>query len=405
MNDGRRTIAWFHCYAGIAGDMALGSLLDAGADTEEVAGMLRRLPFGGWTLSQEPVLRSGIAATRAVVETTDDVVVRTHSHIVGLLEEARLPERVRHRSIGAFAALAEVEGRLHRRPPGQVHFHEVGSQDTIVDIVGTMAALEVLGVDTVTSSSIAVGTGIVRTAHGILPNPAPAVVGLLEGIPTWGRDLNIELTTPTGAAIVASLCSSFGAMPPMQIEVSGFGAGSRDIDGFPNCTQVVLGTPLSAEAGTSGGHPLVLLEANIDDATGETLAHAVSTLMESGANDAWLTPILMKKGRPGYTLSVLVDPALADELRVVMRAESGTLGIRSAHTDRWAAVRSTDEVEMAGLTVRIKVSPGRAKAESRDAARVAKLTGLPLREVTAMAESTWRDRNGGVPPTDDPAPA
>jgi uncharacterized protein (TIGR00299 family) protein len=405
MNDGRRTIAWFHCYAGIAGDMALGSLLDAGADIEEVAGMLRRLPFGGWTLSQEPVLRSGIAATRAVVETTDDVVVRTHSHIVGLLEEARLPERVRHRSIAAFAALAEVEGRLHRRPPAQVHFHEVGSQDTIVDIVGTMAALEVLGVDTVTSSSIALGTGIVRTAHGILPNPAPAVVGLLEGIPTWGRDLNIELTTPTGAAIVASLCSSFGAMPPMQIEVSGFGAGSRDIDGFPNCTQVVVGTPVSAEAGTSGGHPLVLLEANIDDATGETLAHAVSTLMESGANDAWLTPILMKKGRPGYTLSVLVDPALADELRVVMRAESGTLGIRSAHTDRWAAVRSTDEVEMAGLTVRIKVSPGRAKAESRDAARVAKLTGLPLREVTAMAESTWRDRNGGVPPTDDPAPA
>jgi pyridinium-3,5-bisthiocarboxylic acid mononucleotide nickel chelatase len=405
MNDGQRTIAWFHCYAGIAGDMALGSLLDAGADTEEVVDMLRRLPFGGWALTQEPVLRSGIAATRAVVETADDVVVRTHSHIVGLLEEARLPERVRHRSIAAFAALADVEGRLHRLSPAQVHFHEVGSQDTIVDIVGTMAALEVLGVDTVTSSSIAVGTGTVKTAHGILPNPAPAVVGLLEGIPTWGRDLNLELTTPTGAAIVASLCSSFGAMPPMRIEVSGFGAGTRDIDGFPNCTQVVLGTPLSQAAGTSDGHPLVMLEANIDDATGETLAHAISTLMEAGANDAWLTPILMKKGRPGHTLSVLVDPALADELRVVMRAETGTLGIRALHTDRWAAERSTDEVEIAGLTVRIKVSPGRAKAESRDAARVAKLTGLPLREVSAMAESTWRDRNGGLPPTDGPAPA
>jgi uncharacterized protein (TIGR00299 family) protein len=390
----RPTTAWFHCYAGIAGDMALGSLLDAGADLDEVIEMLLRLPFSGWSLTGEPVLRAGIAATRAIVSATDDVIVRTHAHILGLLEEARLPERVTRRSTAAFAALAEVEGRLHRRPPSQVHFHEVGSHDTIVDIVGTMAALEILGVDTITASSVAVGTGTVRTAHGILPNPSPAVTALLAGIPTSGRDMNVELTTPTGAAILAATSSSFGPMPPMRIEVTGFGAGQREIDGFPNCTQVVLGEPVEEPGGTEG-HPVLILEANIDDATGETLAHAVTVLLEAGAHDAWLSPVIMKKGRPGHVLSVLCDPSVADDMRRMMRAESGSLGVRTVNAQRWAAARSSDQVEVAGMAVRIKVSPGRAKAEHRDAARVAARTGLPLREVVSIAEAAWRDRQGG----------
>ncbi|MGH9017826.1 MAG: LarC family nickel insertion protein, partial [Acidimicrobiales bacterium] len=207
-------LAWFHCFAGIAGDMALGSLIDAGADLDEITGLLTRLPFRGWRLDAEPVLRCGLAATRAVVDVTDDVVVRTHSHIVGLVEEARLPSRVARRALATFALLAEVEGRLHRRPPAQVHFHEVGSHDTIIDVVGTAAALEVLGVDQVTSSSVATGTGTVRTAHGFLPNPSPAVVRLLEGVPTIGRDIRVELTTPTGAAILAAMATGFGPLPP-----------------------------------------------------------------------------------------------------------------------------------------------------------------------------------------------
>jgi uncharacterized protein (TIGR00299 family) protein len=408
VSHGPRNIAWFNCYAGIAGDMALGSLLDAGADVEEVVALLRRLPFGGWTLTTEPVLRAGIAATRAVVMASDDVVVRTHAHILGLLEEARLPERVIRRSTAAFGVLAEVEGRLHRRPPAQVHFHEVGSHDTIVDVVGTMAALEVLGVDNVSSSAVAVGTGTVRTSHGILPNPAPAVVGLLEGVPTWGRDINLELTTPTGAAILASLSSSYGPMPSMRIGATGFGAGENEIDGLPNCTQVVLGQTLSEPGQTTGGHPLVILEANIDDATGETLAHAIATLMDAGALDAWLAPVVMKKGRPGHVLSVLADPSLADELSLVMRSETGTLGVRAVRTERWAAARSYDEVDVSGLTVRIKVSPGRAKAEYRDSVRVATQTGLPLREVVSIAEAAWRGRERETDPEDrghDPTPA
>jgi uncharacterized protein (TIGR00299 family) protein len=384
-----QTLAWFHCYAGIAGDMALGSLLDASADLSEVLGLLQRLPFHGWGLTAEPVLRGGVAATRVVVEATDDVIVRTHSHIVGLVEEARLPARVAGRALATFAALADVEGRLHRRSPAQVHFHEVGSHDTIIDVVGTAAALEVLGVDVVTSSAVATGTGTVRSSHGFLPNPSPAVVRLLQGVPTWGRDVRVELTTPTGAALLAALSSGFGPLPPMRIASTGFGAGSAEIDGLPNCTQVVVGESLAAGM---AGQPIVVLEANLDDATGETLAHALQALLDAGALDAWITPIIMKKGRPGHTVSALVDPALVETVRHTMRTETGSLGVRASSQERWPASRFMDEVEVEGARVRVKVSPGRVKVEQADAARVAARTGLPLREVVVRAEVEWRRR-------------
>jgi hypothetical protein len=385
-----RTVAWFHCFAGIAGDMALGSLLDAGADFTEVLSLLHRLPLGGWSLRAEPVLRAGIAATRAVVETTDDVVVRTHAHIVGLVEEARLPERVARRALDTFAALAEVEGRLHRRPPEQVHFHEVGSHDTVIDVVGTAAAMEILGIDDVTASAVATGTGTIRSAHGFLPNPSPAVTQLLRGIPTWGRDLTVELTTPTGAAILAAMARSFGPLPPMRIGATGFGAGAHEIDGLPNCTQVVVGA--SSAVAHREGQPVMLLEANLDDVTGEVLAHAVDALMNAGAYDAWITPILMKKGRPGYTVSVLVDPVQTESIRAVLQAETGSLGVRGALLERWPSARVMDEVDVEGIPVQVKVSPGRVKVEQRDAARVAARTGRPLRDVLSHAETVWRQR-------------
>ena len=247
----RGRVAWFHCFSGIAGDMALGSLVDAGADPSELERLLDRLPIDGWSLSFEPVLRNGIAATQAVVKVHDDAVVRTFPHVMGILEEARLPERVRDARAAASSLLATVEGRLHRRPTSQVHFHEIGGHDTIVDIVGTASALELLGVTTVSASAVATGLGMIRSAHGLLPNPAPAVVELLEGIPTQGRDISVELTTPTGAAMLASWGSSFGPMPAMTIESTGFGAGTREIDDLPNCTQVVIG--VSAES--SGRRP------------------------------------------------------------------------------------------------------------------------------------------------------
>jgi uncharacterized protein (TIGR00299 family) protein len=394
------TLAWFHCFAGIAGDMALGSLLDAGADLVEVHAMLDRLPVHNWALEVEPVLRAGLAATHVDVRVEEDGVVRTFSHIAGLIEEGRLPDRVRERALAAFTALADVEGRMHRRPAEQVHFHEVGGLDAIIDIVGTAAALEVLGVDELRASAVATGTGMVRTAHGMLPNPAPAVVELLRGAPTYGRELSIELTTPTGAALLAALGSGFGPLPPMTIAATGFGAGTADIDGLPNVTQVVIG---QAAAAQPAGQSLVLLEANVDDATGETMAHAIDALLAAGAQDAWLAPILMKKGRPAYTISALVDPALQAALAAVLTAETGTLGVRGARVERWAAARSIEEVDVDGHPIRVKVSPGRAKAEHDDAARAARRTGLPLREVTRRAEAAWYAIHPQDDGTDDEA--
>ena len=406
------TVAWFHCFAGIAGDMALGSLLDAGADLDEVRALLLRLPVSGWALEVEAVTRGGIAATRAVVEAADDGVVRTYAHISGLVDEARLPERVRDRAQAAFAALAEVEGRLHRRPTEQVHFHEVGSLDAIVDVVGACAALEVLDVGDVWASPVATGTGMVRTSHGILPNPAPAVVELLRGAPTYGRDVQVELTTPTGAALLAATVTGWGPLPSMTVTATGFGAGTRDLDGLPNLTQVVIGEVAAAarrpgqQVGSGKGQPVVLLEVNVDDATGETLAHAVAALLDAGAYDAWITPIVMKKGRPAHTISALADPALASQVALVMVAETGSLGVRGQTLERWPSARDAGEVDVDGVPLQVKVSPGRVKIEHDDAVRAARRTGLPLREVVSRAEEAWRRRQESGPkpsPTTDDA--
>jgi uncharacterized protein (TIGR00299 family) protein len=403
------SVAWFHCFAGIAGDMALGSLIDAGADIDEVRALLDRLPVAGWGLQVEPVLRAGIAATRAVVHVPDDGVVRTYAHISGLVDEARLPDRVRDRAQAAFAALAEAEGRLHRRPPEQVHFHEVGGIDAIVDVVGTCAALEVLGVAQVWASPVATGTGMMRAAHGMLPNPAPAVMELLRGAPTYGRDVQVELTTPTGAAILAATAVGWGPMPPLEVEATGYGAGTRDLDGLPNVTQVVLGRPIpesvGGEPGRTAGQPVVLLEVNVDDATGETLAHTVTALLDAGAHDAWVTPVVMKKGRPAHTLSALADPALASSVAKVLVAETGSLGVRGHTIERWPSARELHEVEVGGVPVRVKVSPGRAKVEHDDAARAARRIGLPLREVVSRAEAAWRRRQAARDAADPSPPS
>ena len=301
-----------------------------------------------------------------------------------------------------------MEGRLHRRPPQQVHFHEVGGIDAIVDVVGTCAALEVLDVAEVWASPVATGTGMVRAAHGVLSNPAPAVLELLRGAPTYGRDVQLELTTPTGAALLAATATGWGPMPPMVVSATGYGAGTRDLDGLPNMTQVVLGHRQEAlddaEPGRTPGQAVMLLEVNVDDATGETLAHAVAALLDAGAHDAWITPIVMKKGRPAHTVSALCDTSLATQVGRVLASETGSLGLRGRTLERWPSSRAHDEVEVEGLPVRVKVSPGRTKVEHSDAARVASRRGLPLREVVSRAEAAWRRHNDArdeVPPPDD----
>ncbi len=408
------TLAWWHCFAGIAGDMALGSLVDAGADLSLIERELVGLPVSGWQVEAEGATRSGIACTRVDVQVRDTSVVRTYSHIVGLITEARLPERARDRALATFARLAEVEGRLHRRPPSQVHFHEVGSVDAIVDIVGTCVALEILGVDEVMASPVAQGSGMVRSAHGVLPIPAPAVVELLRGAPTYGTNMSVELTTPTGAALLAALVSGWGPMPAMQLTGSGFGAGARELDGIPNALQVVLGTRVADDA-PALGHPLMLVETNVDDVTGEVLGHAVEALLAAGARDAWVAPIVGKKGRPAHVLTALGDADTVPALRQVMVAETGTLGVRTTSVQRWAASRDVVTVDVDGVPVRVKLGPvgtrdgsGRrrhAKAEFDDAARAAARLGLPAREVARRAEAA-ADRLGVAEsePPDAPLP-
>jgi pyridinium-3,5-bisthiocarboxylic acid mononucleotide nickel chelatase len=391
-----RTIAWFHCFAGIAGDMALGSLIDAGADVDEIRLLLGRLSLPGWELQVEEALRGGVACTRAVVRVGGDTVARTHSHIAGLITQAGLPPRVAGRALAVFDRLAQVEAQLHRRPVEEVHFHEVGGHDAIIDVVGTAAALEVLGIDEVTASSVATGTGTVRAAHGLLPNPSPAAVRLLEGVPTYGRPVEVELTTPTGAALLAALATSFGPMPAMTVTASGFGGGSGEIDGLPNCTQVVVGHRQESGA-TGAGQPALVLETNLDDVTGEQLAFAVTAALDAGAFDAWVSPVTMKKGRPGHILHVLTDLARLEALRQVIQTTTGTFGLRAITTERWPAARTMEQVTIDGMVVRMKIGDGRAKPEFDDVAAVARTTGRPVRDVASRAEAAWRiSRDGGA---------
>lgn len=397
-----RTVAWFGCPSGIAGDMALGALIDAGAPVNDINAMLDGLGVSGWSLTTEPVMRAGLAATRAVVDCDHEHAHRGLADIVAIITGASLPERAEHRASAVFTKLAGVEARLHGVSVEEVQFHEVGALDAIVDIVGVCCALEILGVDDIGCSPIAVGTGTVRAAHGVLPNPAPAVARLLEGFTVVGVDESLELTTPTGAAIVAALTNLSGPMPGMTIRSSGYGAGGRELIGRPNCTQVTIGTVTGAQWRHTAGQPVMVLETNVDDLSGEVLAHTIERLVGSGALDAWITPIVMKKGRPAHTVHVLCSPANRDLLSRVLRDETGSLGVRSSTSERWMAERSFTTVNIEGHDISIKHSAGTSKAEFDDVRAASMALGRPLRLVRAEAERLAADQR--LDPTGRGAP-
>jgi pyridinium-3,5-bisthiocarboxylic acid mononucleotide nickel chelatase len=382
--------AWFHCFSGIAGDMALGALLDAGADLDAVQKIIQQLPASGWELLVTPTTKVGLGATQVRVRNPEgDNVVRTYSHVTGLLAEAKLPPRVLTRAQATFAALAEAQGHVRNQPAERLLFQEIGDMALIIEVLGVCAALEVLDVDEIHASPVAQGMGLIPGENGLQPNPSPTVVALLaaRNIPSFGLDIPHELTTPTGAALLRALCDDFGPLPEMRISATGYGGGSRDINGMPNVLQVVLGEGASD---SKVSEPMVLLEANVDDAAGDILAHCVASLLDAGAADAWLTPIILKRGLMAYTVSALVNPALVGHLRMLLTTETGSLVVRMTNIDRWASTRSTGEVDVEGFPVRVKVGRGRTRAELEDASKVATRTGLPLREVLARAEAAWR---------------
>ena len=383
-----RNVAWLHPFSGIAGDMTLGALLDAGAELSFVISTLEGLNVDGWSLTTEQVDRNGIRATRAVVDAPEQHHHRRWSDIRLLLEQASLPDRVQARALAVFEALAVAEGKVHGLPPDEVHFHEVGALDAIVDIVGSCAALESLNIDEVASGPVAVGVGSISAAHGILPNPPPAVVNLLEGIPTVSVDIDMELTTPTGAAIVKALADRVGPMPDMTIAGSGYGAGTRDLVDRANVTQVIVGTSAHVDTGTEIWVETVTeLSTNLDDVTGEVLGHAIGQLVDAGALDAWATPIVMKKGRPAHTLSVLATPTDAPRLVDIMMSATGTLGVRTRQIERTVAARRMVTVSVDGYHIDVKVSDFRVKAEFDHVLAAAKALGLPVSEVAARAEA------------------
>ena len=375
------TILYFDCFSGAAGDMILGALLDAGSPEGAVRERLDTLGLLGWDMNVERVDRAGIAATKVTFAISNDLQSRSYRDIVTIVERARIDEPAKRRALDAFRILAAAEGRVHGVSPDDVHFHEAGSLDAILDVVASAIAIEHFMPAHVVASAIATGTCTVEMAHGTFPLPAPAVVEILagRGATVYGRGSR-ELITPTGAAILAASADEFASLPAMQLKATGYGAGSQQ-DVTSNVLRVLVG--VASEDQPTGTY---VLEANVDDATPEVLAHAASTLLDAGAQDAWIAPIVMKKGRPAFTLSALVDGARQERVTEIFFAETSTLGVRTYEVTKQALDRSYIETDIEGHPVRIKV--GRrgdrvvtAAPEYEDAAAAARATGIPLREI------------------------
>jgi hypothetical protein len=390
-------VAYFDCIAGIAGDMAMAALVDAGADFEEVQKGLATLDLEPYSIELEEIDTYGLRALRLTVHTSTAGVIRTYGSIRRILDEAGLPAEARRLAHRIFRRLAEAEAKIHRREIEHVTFHEVGAVDSIVDIVGTSLALTMLGVQRVYASPIPTGMGMVRTEHGHTPIPSPAVVELLQGAPLYSRGVPVELVTPTGAAILASTVEGYGEMPPMRLVASGYGAGRHELD-FPNVVRALIGEAAEGDrrAEASSSSELVL-ETNVDDLTPELASFVVERLLEAGAQDAWLTPIVMKKGRPAITISVLCAAEEADGLRALLFRETGTLGIRSRPVTKWALGREVIEVATGYGLIRVKVGrlgedPVTFSPEYEDCARLARDHGVPARDVYEEAMRAARAR-------------
>ncbi len=381
------TALYFDCFSGASGDMVLGALLDGGVPEDVVHASLDALGIDGWSLEVTGTTRGGLRATKATVSVTDTDAERTYADIVALLRASSLSTAVQELSLKVFEVLARAEARVHRMEVEDVHFHEAGSLDAIIDVVGSCAALAHLGPQVVVTSAIATGSGLIDTAHGRLPLPAPAVAEILaaRGAPLVARGQR-ELITPTGAALLAAWSDDFGGLPPMRIERIGYGAGAAD-DEVPNVLRVFVG---ELESSSDTGSVGLLIETNVDDMSPELLPHVVERLIEAGAQDAWVTPIVMKKGRPAHTISVLVDPSLKGAALDVLWQETTTLGVRVTSVDKEALRRDWITVELHGHPLRIKVGMWEGDVvtmapEYEEAVVVARATGLPLKEVYARA--------------------
>jgi uncharacterized protein (TIGR00299 family) protein len=399
------TIGWLDLSAGASGDMLLGALVDAGVPLEVPAAAVAALPVERIRLSTEQVTRHGLGATRVHVHAPPSDEHRTWADVRALLTAAALPTAVREGALAVFERLAVAEGRVHRVSPEDVHFHEVGALDALADVVGVVAGFEHLGLRELTASPVALGSGSAQGAHGVVPIPGPAVLELLTGIPVVGGAVPAEMCTPTGAALVAARVNSWTTLPPMQVGRIGVGAGGRDPAELPNVVRLVLGRP--SEPQPAG--PAVL-EANVDDLDPRLWPGVLDALFAAGASDAWLTPILMKKGRPAHTLSVLCPPDALSDVRAAVFATTSTIGLRIVPVGKVALERTAASVGVLGGRVGVKVAVHdqrvvNVSVEYEDVAALARALDLPVKEVlraaTAAAEAAFPvgrgsdDRLGG----------
>ncbi len=389
-------ILYFDCISGISGDMALGALIHAGADIDVIRERLSSLPIEPFEIEVGSVDTHGIHATKVTVHCGASAVVRTYANIRALLDQADLPPDAKALAQRIFRRLAVAEGAVHNREVEQVTFHEVGAVDSIVDITGTALALTMLGVERIFASAVPTGLGMIRTEHGMMPIPAPAVVELLRGVPMYSRGVPMELVTPTGAAILASTVEGFGELPRIRTEKVGYGAGTIRPD-FPNVLRVLIGQDEPAQSSDQpGASQEILIETNLDDLNPELYPYVLERLLEAGAQDAWLTPIVMKKGRPAVTVSVLCGPARAEALRHLLFKETGTLGMRMTSVDKAALERDWLEVRTGSGAVRVKLGSldgavVTASPEFEDCVRLAREAGVPARDIYAEASRLARD--------------
>ena len=382
---------------GISGDMFLAALIDLGVDPKMILRELRKLPVDKIAVDIKKVLRHSITATTFKVRLTEAHHHRTFRDIKKIIDESGLSHKVKSLSIAIFELIAKAEGKIHGIKPDKVHFHEIGAMDSIIDIVGAAIAIDSLKVKNVVSSPIALGTGWARTMHGTIPVPAPATLEILKGVPTAVSTAPFELTTPTGAAIVKTLASSFGPMPPMTIEKAGYGAGKKDFKESANLLRAVIGTT-GGGAETERLEKLTVIETNIDDMNPQVAGYLLERLLSSGAVDAFFTPVQMKKGRPGVLLTVLAGDADKEALLEVIFSESTTIGVRAYQVERHCLERVSKKVKTpyGAVTVKVALRAGAAvniQPEFEDCRTTAEKKGVPLKQVMDAAREAAKRRS------------
>jgi pyridinium-3,5-bisthiocarboxylic acid mononucleotide nickel chelatase len=389
---------YFDCFAGASGNMILGALVALGVDETELIGQIKRLDVSGFDLEIKTVDRSGISATHVEVK-----VPREHAHrhlhtIEKIIDDSRLSENVKTRATAIFKRLAEAEAKIHGIDIQKVHFHEVGAMDAIIDVVGACVGFEMLGIEKFACSKIHVGSGFAQMAHGKFPVPPPAVAELLKNAPIYSTEIEGELITPTGAAIISIVCEEFGRIPEMRVEKTAYGAGTREYKGFPNVLRLMLGEVGSRESGVENNQVsdhrppttdhLVLLETNIDDLSPQILGFVLERAFELGASDCWFTPIQMKKNRPATMLSILCETDKKEVLTEMLFRETSTIGLRVRETERICLPRRIEKIETKFGVVDVKIAgfngeSVNAKPEYEQLRAIAERENLPLREVEA----------------------